>query len=482
LSKIILAILLAPSLTSAADIAISALPAASTVNGADVVPIVQSGTTKKASFTVQTSFFDGQYAPLARTLTIAGVNQSLAANRTWTTSTILDGLTSVAQGDILFKGASGWQYLAPSTDGFVLTTHGASSNPTWAAGTGFAPSTAHYLTNQAESGLSAEINLGALSTGLLKGTVSTGVSTISSITDSSSNWDTAFTDRLKWDGGATGLTAATGRTSLGGTTVGQAFFTLTNPSAITFPRINADNSVSALDASTFRSAIGAGTGGGDASTNTSVSVDGEVTLFNGTSGKSLKRGTGSGIPLLTSGVLSIATGGSDYANLTFKTVAVSGQSDVVADSAADTLTFAAGSNITLTTNAGTDTVTIAAAGGTQSHAVTFVIDGSAALITAGTKQPVKIPFGGTLTGWLLIASPSGSVTVDIFRAADGAGLPVTSIIGGSGVKPALSSAVENSSTSFTSWTSTTLIAKDNMAVSISGVATITYCALTLYYQ
>jgi hypothetical protein len=29
------------------------------------------------------------------------------------------------------------------------------------------------------------------------------------------NWDTAYTDRLKWDGGATGLVAATGRTSLG---------------------------------------------------------------------------------------------------------------------------------------------------------------------------------------------------------------------------------------------------------------------------
>ena len=29
-----------------------------------------------------------------------------------------------------------------------------------------------------------------------------------------SNWDTAYTDRLKWDGGSTGLTASTGRTSL----------------------------------------------------------------------------------------------------------------------------------------------------------------------------------------------------------------------------------------------------------------------------
>ena len=90
-------------------------------------------------------------------------------------------------------------------------------------------------------------------------------------TASQTNWDSAYTQRLQWDGGSTNLVAATGRTSLGGTTVGQNFFTLTNPSAITFPRINADNTVSALDAATFRSAIGAGTG-----TVTSVSGTGTV--------------------------------------------------------------------------------------------------------------------------------------------------------------------------------------------------------------
>lgn len=62
-----------------------------------------------------------------------------------------------------------------------------------------------------------------------------------------------------------------------GTTVGHSFLSLTNPSAITFPRINADNSVSALDASSFRTAIGAGTGAGTVST---VSV----TTTNGVSG------------------------------------------------------------------------------------------------------------------------------------------------------------------------------------------------------
>lgn len=47
----------------------------------------------------------------------------------------------------------------------------------------------------------------------------------------------------------------------------------------------------------------------------------------------------------------------------FKTIAVAGQSDVVAESATDTLTLVAGANVTLTTNAASDTITIAASGG-----------------------------------------------------------------------------------------------------------------------
>jgi hypothetical protein len=89
--------------------------------------------------------------------------------------------------------------------------------------------------------------------------LSTGTTWTTSITNNSSNWNTAYTDRLKWDGGSTGIVAATGRTSLGGTTIGQSMFTLTNPSAITFPRFNVDNSVTALSATDFRTAIGGGT-------------------------------------------------------------------------------------------------------------------------------------------------------------------------------------------------------------------------------
>lgn len=47
----------------------------------------------------------------------------------------------------------------------------------------------------------------------------------------------------------------------------------------------------------------------------------------------------------------------------FKTIAVSGQSNVVADAAADTLTLVGGTNMTITTNAGGDTITFASSGG-----------------------------------------------------------------------------------------------------------------------
>jgi len=53
----------------------------------------------------------------------------------------------------------------------------------------------------------------------------------------------------------------------------------------------------------------------------------------------------------------------------FSTIAVSGQSDVVADSSTDTLTFAAGSGMTITTNASTDTITFASSGGSSQSAV-----------------------------------------------------------------------------------------------------------------
>ena len=73
------------------------------------------------------------------------------------------------------------------------------------------------------------------------GTITSGVWNGTAIADayisSAATWNTASTDRLKWDGGATGLVAATGRTSLGlviGTNVQPYSATLTAAAAGTY--------------------------------------------------------------------------------------------------------------------------------------------------------------------------------------------------------------------------------------------------------
>ena len=134
----------------------------------------------------------------------------------------------------------------------------------------------------------------------------------------------------------------------------------------------------------------------------------------------------------------------------------------------------------LSYNSGTHTLSGTASA--QTHSITFVSDGSGSVLTTGTKNPIKVNYGGTLQGWSIMCSPSGSITADVFRAADNAGLPVTSIIGGGGTKPSITTNVENKSTSFTGWTSTTITANDNLAFSLSGITNATYCELTLYYQ
>lgn len=83
------------------------------------------------------------------------------------------------------------------------------------------------------------------------------------------------------NGGTGATTAAAARTNLGATTVGSSFFTVTNPSAIRFARVNADNTVSLLSDADFRTAIGVGAGGGGstAPTDTEIIATAGQTVF-----------------------------------------------------------------------------------------------------------------------------------------------------------------------------------------------------------
>lgn len=126
-----------------ADTKWSDFPAASSVADADITAVVQGGTNKKSAMSVIKAYllaaFNSVYVPLTRTLTIGGSAKTLAADRTWATTDILDSL-GTTQGDIIYRGSSNWTVLAPGTDGNQLTTHGAAANPTWEAGSTVTPS------------------------------------------------------------------------------------------------------------------------------------------------------------------------------------------------------------------------------------------------------------------------------------------------------------------------------------------------------
>jgi len=94
-----------------------------------------------------------------------------------------------------------------------------------------------------------------------------------------------------------------------------------------------------------------------------------------------------------------AGGGGGGSQNVFSTIAVSGQSSVVADTTTDTLTLVAGSNITLTTNASTDTITIASSGGGGGGAssLIFTMDQFGTLATTTGTARWYAPFDLTVS-------------------------------------------------------------------------------------
>jgi hypothetical protein len=113
---------------------------------------------------------------------------------------------------------------------------------------------------------------------------------------------------VAWNGTDFVVVASSNLTDLGATTLGTNLVKIPNPSAVTFPRFNADNTVSALSATDFRTAIGAGVGTG---TVTSIAVSGGTTGLTTTGGPITTSGT-----ITLSGTLAVANGGTGATTLT----------------------------------------------------------------------------------------------------------------------------------------------------------------------
>ncbi len=198
------------------------------------------------------------------------------------------------------------------------------------------------------------------------------------------NLATNVTGTLPVANGGTGSGTASGaRTNLGATTVGANLFTLPNPSAVRFIQLNADNTVTVMDAATFRAAIGASSGG-----------SGTVTSVSGT-------GTVSGLTLTgtvtSSGNLTL--GGSLKQNVQVigsPASAVSSYTYVLTASTTLTLpaTPAAGDWVTAQNSSGTTTPVIARNGNNiMSLAEDLVLD--------STDVPVTLVYADATRGWVI---------------------------------------------------------------------------------
>ena len=160
-------------------------------------------------------------------------------------STSLSGITDWKVGDWAVyvsdgAGTDAWQKVDNTS---TLSGNGVANQVTYWSGTANVVGDGDFTFNPTGNALA------------VGGTITAG-GVISAVAGNSTQWTSAYTKTNAF------------------TTVGGNFTTLSNPSAITFIRVNSDNTVSALSASAFRTAIGAGSGGG---TVTSVATTGPIT-------------------------------------------------------------------------------------------------------------------------------------------------------------------------------------------------------------
>ena len=161
------------------------------------------------------------------------------------------------------------------------------------------------------------------------------------------------------------------------------------------------------------------------------------------------------------------------ASNSFETIAISGQSSVVADSATDTLTLVAGNNVTLTTDASTDTITIASLGGSIQLSVEKNIltgDGSTVAFTVSSsivsENNTQIYIDGVYQSKDNY-STSGSTVTFTTAPPNGAEIEIIHFVSVQGVIKTDSFTANGSDTVFTS--TLTILDENNTQVYVDGV-------------
>lgn len=261
---------------------------------------------------------------------------------------------TTTQGDLIYRNASNNVRLAAGSANNVLLSGGAGANPAWSSGT-FSGSSSG--TNTGDQTITLSTDASGSGTGTVAVTLAQPLHALVAYNTNGLLTQTAqntFTGRTV-TGTANEITSTNGDGVSGNpiislpTALTFTGKTVTN-GTFTTPTINVnDNVLSIRD-------------NGD----TSKIVQFECSGISTGTTRTLTVPDKSGTIATTADITGTNSGTNTGDQNIFQTIAVSGQSSVVADTTTDTLTLVAGTNVTITTNATTDTITITASGGSGS--------------------------------------------------------------------------------------------------------------------
>ena len=218
--------------------------------------------------------------------------------------------------------------------------------------------------------------------------------------------DAGLLTATNFSGGGANLTALNA-TELTSGTVPNARFPATLPAAsgINLTALNADNLGSGtVPDARFPATLPAASGVNLTALNATNLGSGTVPI-----GRLGASGTPSASTYLRGDNTWATVAGGGGSSDSFATIAVAGQSSVVADSATDTLTLVAGSGITITTDAGTDTVTITNSGSASNSFSTVAVTGQSNVAADSATDTLTLA-GGT---GISITTDAGTDTVTI---------------------------------------------------------------------
>jgi len=160
---------------------------------------------------------------------------------------------------------------------------------------------------------------------------------------------------------------------------------------------------------------------------TTIAVAGQSSVVADTSTDTLTLTASTGISITTNDSTDTITITNSAPNVTqnvFTTIAVAGQSSVVADTSTDTLTLVAGNNVTITTNDSTDSITINA-----THPNTFTniaVAGQSSLLADNVNDTLTLVGAGGIT----ITTNDSTDTLTITGGGGGSGLESRSTAAG----------------------------------------------------